>query len=738
MSPTAAFVLLFVLTSVGAARAQEQIPPSPRVRDLVARMTLDEKASQCVMDCPAVPRLGLRAYHWWNECLHGVGRAGAATVFPQALGLAATFDPELMRKIGEAVSAEALAKHRRGEDSPQYGGLTFWTPTINLARDPRWGRTEETYGEDPLLTSLLGTAYVRGLQGDDPLRPRVAACAKHFAVHSQELRRERKNVVVDEDELLEHYLPAFAALVREAGVAQVMTAYNAVDGEPCTGHPRLLPLLREGYGFTGVVVSDVGAPDHVHDRHRRTETYPAGAAFALRGGVDVLSPNDPAMPQWLAAEVRAGRLDERELDRALYASLGLRERLGLLDAPPPASPASPTATRVVGRPEHVALARTAAARSFVLLRNAPSRDGAPRLPLRPADGSVVVCGPFAERTEFGGYSGTPTVAPPTPFAALYAAWPAAAPKPRLLPWRRPAAASDAEPATRPTAPLFLPTPEEEDVLRSAGVVVACLGTGPEFEDENRDREDLGLPPAQDAYLRRLLELNPSVVLVTSSGGPLAVPAAAAAPAWLQIWYPGQEGPAALAEILLGSRSPSGRMPITVPTTASELPPFEDYAIAAGRTYRYFRGAVQTPFGHGLSYAEFDYEQASLVRGGPEADADVARVMVRNRSAFAAEEVVQVYGRVSRVSTPAAVYPPTAQGGGAAAATSRPARPVPKLILLGFRRVAIPAFGSVEAEVPLPRAALRVFDAVKRKLVPRFAVDEYAIGASSADLRLFLR
>ncbi len=712
-----ACVRIVLLALTPALTAQET---SPLVRDLIARMTLEEKASQCVMDCPAIPRLGIRAYHWWNECLHGVGRAGSATVFPQALGLAATFDAELMEKIGVAVSTEARAKHRPGADSPQYGGLTFWTPTINLARDPRWGRTEETYGEDPFLTTRIAVAYVRGLQGDDPRRLRTAACAKHFAVHSQELRRERKDVVVDDRDLFEHYLPAFEALVREAKVAQVMTAYNAVNGSPCTGHPRLIPLLRDGFGFRGTIVSDVGAPDHVHDRHRFRPTYPEGAAWALQGGVDILSPNDATMPQWLVAEVRAGRLAESALDRALAASLGLREKLGLFDAPG-TGPFDGIPLSVVGSDPHRALARAAAEKSFVLIKN----DGVttadpPILPLGPGRKEVVVCGPFAERVEFGGYSGTPTHAPPTPFEALRSTVPPDFGPLRLIPWKVDAAGQPQ-----------VSTPDLTAIV-AARVVVACLGTGPEFEDENKDRDDLNLPAVQAAFLQRLVDMNPAVVVITSSGGPLSVPLTQKhVPAWLQIWYPGQEGPQAVADVLLGRVSPSGRMPITVPVDVSELPPFEDYAFGNGRTYRYFKGKALVPFGHGLSYAKFRYLKLEVVRRPAEADADTAQVTLENRDDFGADEVVQVYARVDRLGTIATPASRTTPGRESAA--SRPS--IPQLVLLGFARAKIPARTTVALEIRLPRSATAAFDESTKALHPRFRVRMYEAGPSSNDLRL---
>jgi beta-glucosidase len=589
----AALVAALAAGQGGASRPASR-PLSPRVAELIAGLTLEEKASQCVMDCPAVPRLGLPAYHWWNECLHGVGRAGKATVFPQAIALASMWDPELMERIGVAVGTEARAKHAHGKDSPQYGGLTFWTPTINLARDPRWGRTEETYGEDPYLTARIGVAYVRGLQGDDPRRLRVAACAKHFAVHSQEKNRERKNVEVSDADLFEWYLPAFKALVEEAGVAQVMTAYNAVNGFPCSGHPRLLKILREDWGFAGAVVSDVGAPDHIFDRHKFVGSYPEAAAWAVRGGVDVLSPNDKTMPQWLVAEVRAGRLKESALDRALAASLTVRDRLGLL-RPPNGGPYEDVPASVVGCAEHVALARLAAQRSAVLLKNDPVGPARkPLLPILPDDGGIVVCGPFAERVEFGGYSGEPTVAPPTPFAALRDGAPEGVRPPTLVPWR----------VDRDGAAVL--TEDDLRALSAARLVIACCGTGPEFEDENRDRASLDLPAAQHAFLQRVQERNPRTVLVTSSGGPLASSwAEATLPAILQTWYAGQEGPRALADLLYGRAAPTGKLPVTVPRFDDSAAPFEEYDMTKRRKALNEPRAVLWPFGHGLTYGRID-------------------------------------------------------------------------------------------------------------------------------------
>src|SRR5262245_39015475 len=311
------------------------LPAEERAVDLVSRLTLDEKVSQLVNDAPAVPRLNVPAYEWWNECLHGVARSGAATVFPQAIGMAASFDAPLLHDVATVISDEARAKHheyeRRGLHA-RYQGLTFWSPNVNIFRDQRWGRGQETDGEDPYLTARMGVAFVKGLQGDDPRYLKVVATAKHYAVHSgPEADRHHFDVHPSERDLYETYLPAFRALVQEAKVESVMSAYNRVDGEPASGSRRLLiDILRRDWGFNGYVVSDCGAIDDLYRNHKVVETREAAAAMGVKNGCDLECGN---VYRSLGQAVAQGLIAEKDIDVALTRLMKARIRLGMFDPP---------------------------------------------------------------------------------------------------------------------------------------------------------------------------------------------------------------------------------------------------------------------------------------------------------------------------------------------------------------------------------------------------------------------
>ena len=358
-------------TETGPAYLDTSLPISERVRDLVGRMTLEEKVSQMVHGAAAIERLGIPEYNWWNECLHGVGRAGIATVFPQAIGMAATWDVDLIHEMAVATSDEARAKHHefaRQGDRGIYKGLTFWSPNINIFRDPRWGRGQETYGEDPYLTARLGVAFVKGLQGDDPSYLKVVATPKHYAVHSgPEAERHSFDAVVSRRDLLETYLPAFQACVQEGGAASVMGAYNRTNGEPCCASPTLLgAFLRGAWGFDGYVVSDCGAIADIYKHHRVVETAEEAAALAVRNGCDL---NCGATYPALVRAVRLGLLEEAEIDRAVERLFRARFRLGMFD-PPEMVPYTQIPYEVNDSPEHRRLALRVARESIVLLKNA--------------------------------------------------------------------------------------------------------------------------------------------------------------------------------------------------------------------------------------------------------------------------------------------------------------------------------------------------------------------------------
>jgi len=672
-----------------------------RAAVLVAHLTLAEKVAQLQNATPAIPRLGIPAYDWWSESLHGVARAGLATVFPQAIALAATFDEDLVRRVGEAIAEEGRAKFAAlggaGTDadpgSGQYRGLSFFAPNINIFRDPRWGRGQETFGEDPFLTARLAVAYVRGLQGDDPRRLRVAAVAKHFAVHSgPERERHGFDARVDAHDLADSYLPQFEAVVREGGVAGIMAAYNRINGTPCVTNAGLLGnLLRRTWGFEGFVVGDCGAIEDVYRSHHGPgDGIPDGipaAAAALHAGTDL---DCGKTYRHLAEAVRSGVVAEAELDRALIRLFAVRFRLALFDG----QPSRPTSTAVASSvaPDvsamvdgHRALAREAARRSIVLLRN----DGV--LPLGSGVRRLAVLGPTGDDllVLLGNYHGTPR-APVTLRAGLAAAARARGIVMTFLP----AVALDGHRGSNLAA--------AEAMARQADVVVLCLGLSPRLESEEGDpesenprgdREELGLPGLQPLLLRRLLAIGRPVVVVLTGGSAVVLPADTNPAAVLMAWYPGQEGGNAVADVIFGVQSPSGRLPITFYRDARDLPPFTDYAMR-GRTYRYFAGQVAYPFGHGLGYSEVIERDVTAAAQGPGGAVRVT-VNLDNRGRRTVERTVLVYAElVDRV----------------------PSDPLRSLV--SFRRVTAPAGVVIPLTFEVAAAAFQRVDAAGvRRPVP---------------------
>ena len=607
-----------------------------RAGDLVGRMTVDEKIGQLMTEAPAIPRLGVPAYDWWSEALHGVARAGRATVFPQAIALAATFDAPLVRQIAAAISDEARAKFNlaqsRGERG-RYQGLTFFSPNLNIFRDPRWGRGQETYGEDPLLTSRMGVAFIEGMQGEGPAGDRglleTIATAKHFAVHSgPEADRHSFDARPSAHDLGDTYLPQFEAAVREAHVGSVMAAYNRLDGVPCVANPRLLDeTLRKAWGFAGYVVGDCGAVGDVFANHHAAASPQAAAATALRAGTDL----DCGRAYWaLGPALAQGLISESDLDRALVRLFTARFRLGLFD-PKAETPWSALGEAAIDSPAHRQLARTAAARAVVLLEN---RNDA--LPLGRSAKRIAVVGPTADDDEvlLANYHGTPSHAV-TLLEGIRAAAHVRGATVRYARGATLAGSGDSSAQLR----------EALTAARKSDVVIAVVGLDPRLEGEENDsplnpagdRQELGLPASQEKLLEALVATGKPVIAVLTGGSALAVPFAAAhAAALLDVWYPGEEGGNAVADILFGEANPAGRLPITIYRSVSDLPPFTDYSMH-GRTYRYLALPPLYRFGDGLSYTTFRYANLTVAP-----DLKTIAVEVQNSGARAGDEVVQVY------------------------------------------------------------------------------------------------
>ena len=602
-----------------------------RAADLVRRMTVSEKIAQTMTAAPAIPRLGVPAYEWWSEALHGVARAGRATVFPQAIALAATFDEKLVKRVAEVISDEGRAKYNiaqaRGEHG-RYQGLTFFSPNINIFRDPRWGRGHETFGEDPFLTGRMGFAFITGLQGDDPHYWKTVATAKHFAVHSgPEADRHWFDAKASAHDLADTYLPHFETAVRGARVASVMAAYNSVNGKACVANPTLLgDTLRGRWGFLGYVVGDCAAVDDVWKHHKQVASPAAAAAAALKAGTDL---DCGRAYRHLDEAFARGMITEADLDRALVRLFGARIRLGMFD-PAARVPWSGYGREKIESPEHLALARDAAARSIVLLEN---RAGA--LPLAPSVRRLAVVGPMADDLPvlLANYHGIPS----HPVRLLDGVRDAA--RARGVTVRYAAGSRLVE-----TTPSMIAA--AVDATRDSDAVIAFVGLDPRLEGEERgtrfnpggDRLNLDMPGAQRELVEALFATGKPVIVVLTGGSALAVPwLPARAAAVLYAWYPGAEGGRAVADVLFGDVNPGGRLPITIYKSAEDLPPFASYDMR-GRTYRYFEGEPLYGFGYGLSYTTFRYTQIGAVAGAYAA----AAVEILNTGTRAGDEVVQLY------------------------------------------------------------------------------------------------
>lgn len=607
-----------------------------RVDDLISKLSLEEKVDQMLMNTSAIPRLNIPPYDYWNEALHGVGRSGNATVFPQAIALAATFDSQLIYKVSSAISDEARAMFNASQAAgnyKRYSGLTFWTPNINIFRDPRWGRGQETYGEDPFLTTQLGVAFVKGLQGDNDIYLKTAASAKHFAVHSgPEKLRHEFNAVVSQKDLHETYLPAFEALVN-AGVESVMCAYNRTNGEPCCANNYLLnDLLFEKWGFKGHVVSDCWAlvDFYAENGHGTVSSNVEAAALALESGVNL---NCGDTYNALIEAVEKGLVDENLIDARLKPLLKTRFKLGLFDENGQ-NPYDDIPYSVVDSKANRALAREAAQKSVVLLKN----DGL--LPLQNNLNRYYVVGPNAASIDalLGNYFGVNA----NMVTFLEGITAAVAPGSQV----------QYSPGTTLDRDNVNPVDWSTGEAAEADVTIIGMGLTRHLEGEEGesisspyfgDRLDYNIPENQLAYLRKIKSHGKPVIAIVTGGSPMnLMEVHELADAVILAWYPGEEGGNAVADILFGKLSPSGKLPITFPKSLDQLPPYEDYSMK-GRTYRYMKEEPMYPFGYGLSYGKFLYEDIKLssntIKSGETVELSYT---ISNVGNFTATETVQLY------------------------------------------------------------------------------------------------
>jgi beta-glucosidase len=646
------FLGIIFLLNVKLVVSQAYMDPSvsieKRVENLVSLLTLEEKVAQLNEKTPAIPRLGVPAYNWWNEALHGVARSGdTLAVFPQAIGLAATFNPRLLQKVGQACGEQARAIYNKelldGSPGGHYKGLTFWSPNINIFRDPRWGRGHETYGEDPFLTGQMGMAFVNGIQGDHPDYLLASACAKHFAVHSgPEYLRHEFDALVSDYDLWNTYLPAFHDLIVKSKVTGVMCAYNRLNGEPCCGDPWLMQdLLRDKWGFEGYVTSDCGAINWMWKFHQSDSNAMGAAVRAINNGTD-LECGQFWSHTWefnfLAEAVEKGVIDESVLDNALKNLFAIRFRLGMFD-PPSVVPFSSIPYEILKSDKHHDLASQSARESMVLLKN----NGI--LPLSKNIKSIAIVGPNADNQKvlLANYHGIP----PFLISAVDGI------KKKL--GTGVSVFSDATidyvtPLSGKNTDSIVQRAAQCDVIVFVGGISADLegesgDAGKQELDgfKDGDRTSIALPKIQTSLMKMLKATGKPLVFVNMSGSAMAIPwEADNADAILQAWYGGEHGGNAIADILFGDYNPSGRLPLTFYKSDADLPDYSDYSMQ-NRTYRYFRGDALFPFGFGLSYTSFSYSNFAIDKGEATlSDSVRVTLTLTNIGKMAGAEVVQLY------------------------------------------------------------------------------------------------
>ena len=699
------------------------LPLQSRVDDLVSRLTLEEKVLQMQHTAPAVERLGIPQYNWWNECLHGVARNGIATVFPQAIGMAATWNPDLIFSEADVISTEARAKYYEAISKGSreiYQGLTFWSPNINIFRDPRWGRGQETYGEDPFLTSQIGKAFVKGLQGNDPQYFKVVATAKHFAVHSgPESQRHKFDAWPSKRDLYETYLPAFEVLVNDARVYSVMTCYNRVFGTPSSANSFLFKeTLRGKWGFKGYVVSDCWAISDMYSFHNFVPTAEKAAALSLLAGTDL-----SCGPEYgtLIKALELGYITENDMNTSIKRLFEARFRLGLFDPPARVKYASIRETEN-NTEKNRNLARAVAQQSIVLLKNNTMEDGNKLLPFSKKIKTIAVIGPYANDTSvlLGNYNGIPS----QPVTLLEGIRKRAGKSIKVLYSQgvsRPEVQALRSPAELVAAdPSFI---EAKSMAAKADVIVFAGGISPNLEGEEMDvkvpgfaagdRTDIELPGNQLQMLEALKATGKPIVLVLTNGSALAVNwADHNAGAIVETWYPGEEGGNAVTDVLFGDYNPAGRLPVTFYKSVNDLPAFEDYSMK-GRTYKYFEGTPLYAFGFGLSYTSFSYNQVSTSSAGVSAgDTLKLAINISNTGKYAGDEVIQIYLR-----QPADI------------------KDQPLKVLVAFAREHFETGETKEVILSIPVSGFRHFNSELNDYSVATGNYEIQIGSASDDIRL---
>ncbi|NYF79013.1 glycoside hydrolase family 3 C-terminal domain-containing protein [Granulicella arctica] len=698
-------ILSTILLCVCSASAQDAARPAyldpskpteQRVADLISRMTLEEKAQQLNHLNGGIPRLKVPAWGGWNQTLHGVWSKQSTTLFPAPIAMGATWDAPLIRTITSAMSDEARALYNLGADGPRSKhGLVFRSPVINVSRDPRWGRIQEVFSEDPFLTGRMGVAYIQGLQGDDPHYLKVAATVKHFAVNNVETNRQRLSAEVDERNLMEYWLPHWKAAIMEGHAQSVMASYNAINGTPDAVNRYLLTdILRGQWHFDGFVTDDLGGVNLLVTAHHITEDPVEATVRAIQAGCDS---DDIQFETNIPLAVKSGRLPIAEVDRALGRVLGVGFRLGAFD-PPEMNPYSKISADVIRSDEHLHLSLQTALESMTLLSNKGNF-----LPLNKERlKSVAVIGPAGDTDyETGNYYGKPA----RKVGPLQGLKEALGPRVKVEYEQGAGFIEAADPAAIARA---------VELARRSDVAILFLGTNLKVEAEGKDRRDLNLPGAQEKLMEAVYAANPKTVLVLMNAGPLAVTwANDHLPAILDAWYPGEAGGTAIAQVLLGEYNPGGHLPYTVYASLDGVPPQNEYDVSKGYTYLYFKGVPLYPFGHGLSYTQFKFSNLKLSHPTINATGQIeVSFDLQNIGSMAGSEVVQMY--VHQVK-------------------SDIVQPIKSL--RGFQRVVLEPGETRHMTIPLDAPQLSYYDVVTRKFIVAPGMFDVMVGASSEDIRL---
>ena len=702
-------ILCFSTSCIHTAFAQNESfrdpkrPIEERITDLIGRLSLEEKAQQLNHLNNGIPRLNIPMWGGWNQTLHGVWSKEPTTLFPAPIAMGATWDPDLVHSVADAMSDEARALYNAHAQGPRsQHGLVFRSPVINISRDPRWGRIQEVFSEDPYLTGRMGIAYVRGLQGDDIAHLKVASTVKHFAINNVETGRQHLSAQVDERNMFEYWLAHWRMVFTEAHPQSVMSSYNAINGTPnAVNHLLLTDILRGKWGFDGFVTDDLGAvalltgsrPNNPEPGQRYSEDPVVATAAAIKAGNDS---DDAEFETNIPLAVKRGLLTEADVDQALRRVLRVGFRLGAFD-PPELSPYSKLTMSLVRSPEHLQLSSQVAAESITLLSNRQQF-----LPLkREAIHSVAVIGPAGgDEYETGNYYGTPVR------------------KVSVTAGVKELLGADAKVTYEKGAGFFDP-PDAEAVSRavalahSSDVVILCLGTNLRVEGEGRDRRNLDLPGAQEQLLESVYAANPKIVLVLMSAGPIAATwAQDHVPAIVDAWYPGEAGGTAIARALFGIDNPGGHLPYTVYESLDGVPPQNEYDISKGYTYMYFKGVPLWSFGHGLSYTRFTYSNLKVTpAAGPSGEAQVS-FDLKNTGDRAGSDVAQLYTHQQKSSE----YQPIKS-------------------LRAFKRINLQPGETQHIEFRLAVRQLAYYNVSKHDFTVEPGTFDILVGSSSDDIRL---